>query len=65
MALRAGPSMDPPIPRLPITMAATTAPIPICGWYCYPGPYVGVGFGWGWGGYYGGGFGRFRGGFRR
>lgn len=45
---------------------------PYCGWYCYPGPYVGVGFGWGWGGYYGGygGFGRFGGfgrggGFRR
>jgi hypothetical protein len=36
---------------------------PYCGWYCYPGPYVG--FGWGWGGYYGGGVGRFRGGFRR
>jgi hypothetical protein len=36
---------------------------PYCGWYCYPGPYVGVGFGWGRGGHYGG-FGRFRG-FRR
>ena len=36
---------------------------PYCGWYCYPGPYVGLG--WGWGGYYGGGFSRFRGGFRR
>ena len=37
---------------------------PYCGWYCYPGPYLGVGWGWGWGGGYYGGFGRFRG-FRR
>ena len=29
MAPRAGPAMDPPIRRLPITMAVTTAPIPI------------------------------------
>ena len=37
---------------------------PYCGWYCYPGPFVGVGWGWGWGGGYYRGFGRFRG-FRR
>jgi len=56
---RRGPAYG-PYPPAPYNYYGYSGAYPYCGWYCYPGPYVGFGWGWGWGGGYYGGFGRFR-----